>query len=136
MRATGYEWKTDHWENSLMDVAVRPSGAFLSTVLDMAKWDASLSIHSVLKDFELDQMWTPTKLADGSLKPYGFGWEIGMLNGHKLIHHDGGGFGFISDFERLPDDGYSVIVLTNLADAKAPDIARHVLLLAVPGLAK
>ena len=35
-------------------------------------------------------MWTPVKLNDGTSFPYGFGWFITDINGHKLIAHGGG----------------------------------------------
>ena len=39
--------------------ALRPSGAFLSTVLDMAKWDAMLYTDKVLSSSSRELMWTP-----------------------------------------------------------------------------
>lgn len=45
--------------------AVRPSGAFLSTVLDLAKWDAALYTDDILSASTRRQMWTPVTLNDG-----------------------------------------------------------------------
>ena len=59
--------------------ALRPSGAFLSTVLDLAKWDAVLYTDKILSDSTRRQMWTPVTLNDGTSHPYGFGWELAFV---------------------------------------------------------
>src|SRR5262249_54449111 len=89
-RASGYTWTSDRWENAENWVAVRPSGAFLSTVLDMAKWDALLDSNTILKYPLRQQMWTPIKLNDGTTHPYGFGWFLDPWQGHKRVDHQGG----------------------------------------------
>jgi CubicO group peptidase (beta-lactamase class C family) len=94
-------------------IAVRPSGAFLSTVLDLAKWDAFLDGKSPLTGASLREMWTPVTLASGAKADYGFGWYVNSYFGRARIHHDGQYPGFRADFERFPDDKLSVIVLTN-----------------------
>jgi D-alanyl-D-alanine carboxypeptidase len=96
--------------------ALRPSGAFLSTALDLAKWDKVLYGNTVLSDASRTMMWTPVKLTGGSAHPYGFGWEIGALNGHRQVQHGGSMPGFRSGFARLVDDQLTVIVLMNAED--------------------
>ena len=102
--------------------ALRPSGAFLSTVLDMAKWDAMLYTDKVLNDSSRRQMWTPAKLNDGRTYPYGFGWELGSYRGRSLVHHGGGGPGVRTKFARFVDDGLTIIVLANLDDMDVDSI--------------
>ena len=97
-------------------VALRPSGAFLSTVRDLAKWDAALRTESILTEPTRRQMWTPVTLNDGATYPYGFGWMMATVKGHRLIHHPGGMPGFRSDIARFVDDGLTIIVLMNLDD--------------------
>lgn len=103
--------------------ALRPSGAFLSTVLDLAKWDAALYTDSILSEASRRQMWAPATLNDGSSHPYGFGWELGSIKGRRQVHHGGGLPGFISEFTRFVDDRLTVIVLMNLDDADVESIA-------------
>jgi D-alanyl-D-alanine carboxypeptidase len=60
-RAVGYTGndngrRADDWP------ALRASGAFLSTVLDLAKWDAQLSTMRILHGDSRPQMWTPVRL--------------------------------------------------------------------------
>jgi CubicO group peptidase (beta-lactamase class C family) len=113
-RATGYtgndnaEPADDDW------IAVRPSGAFLSTVGDLAKWDARLDTDSVLTEASRRQMWSPVQLSDGGAHPYGFGWHVETRkDGRRVVWHGGGLPGFASYFGRFLDDRVSVIVLTN-----------------------
>ena len=96
--------------------ALRPSGAFLSTVLDLAKWDAALYTDNILSASTRRQMWTPVTLNDGKSYPYGFGWMFATVAGHRLVHHPGGMPGFRSDIARFVDDGLTIIVLMNLDD--------------------
>jgi CubicO group peptidase (beta-lactamase class C family) len=97
-------------------LALRPSGAFLSTVLDMAKWDAMLYTDRILTADSRRQMWTPATLTDGSTYPYGFGWQLEPLHGRRTVHHSGGGPGARTKFARFVDDRLSIVVLINLDD--------------------
>jgi D-alanyl-D-alanine carboxypeptidase len=96
--------------------ALRPSGAFLSTVLDLAKWDAVLYTDKILSSSTRSQMWTPVKLSSGAEYPYGFGWMLSGPGARRFVHHTGGMPGFRSGFARFVDDGLTVIFLMNLDD--------------------
>jgi CubicO group peptidase (beta-lactamase class C family) len=133
-RASGYVWSQDKFSNADVYFALRPSGAFLSTVLDLAKWDAALNAGTVLKGLTLEQMWTPVKLNNGTAYPYGFGWELDTAGGHKQIHHGGSLPGFRSQLARFVDDKLTVIILTNGDNANASLIALRVANLYVPGI--
>jgi CubicO group peptidase (beta-lactamase class C family) len=73
-------------------------------------------------------MWTPLLLNDGKSYPYGFGWELddfppgGYTTGVPMIRHEGTIPGFRSVFARLPKQGLTVIVLTNLDRAQVDSI--------------
>src|SRR5207245_2461249 len=133
-RASGYAWNKDKLENAEDWVAVRPSGAFLTTVLDMAKWDAALYSEAILSSNSRDQMWTPTELNDGTTHPYGLGWSLDPWQGHKRVHHQGGLPGFLSDFERFVDDKLTVIVMINSTSGDPTKIALNVAGFYVPAL--
>ena len=112
--------------------ALRPSGAFLSTVLDMAKWDAMLYTDKVLTHSSREQMWAPAKLNDGSTYPYGFGWELGSFKGQRLVYHGGGGPGIRTKFARFVDHGLTIIVLMNLDDVDVDTIVNGIAALYLP----
>jgi CubicO group peptidase (beta-lactamase class C family) len=134
-RASGYEWKNDKLWNAGEYIAVRPSGAFLSTALDLAKWDAALYTDAILKQSTREQMWTPVKLNSGATHPYGFGWFLEPLGNHRRVNHGGSLPGFRSHFLRLPDDKLSIIVLTNCDNANPAVIVRGVATIYLPDLA-
>ena len=112
-RASGYDEVDGRTENAEDWIAVRPSGAFLSTVLDLAKWDVFLDLHNPLSAANWTQMRTPVALKDHTTADYGFGWYVDSFLGHARIHHDGQFPGFRSDYERFEDEKLSVIVLAN-----------------------
>jgi CubicO group peptidase (beta-lactamase class C family) len=112
--------------------ALRPSGAFLSTVLDLAKWDAALYTDRVLTASTRALMWTQAKLTDGSNGSYGLGWEIGSFNGRRVVRHGGGMIGFRAVLARYVDDGLTIIVLMNLEDADREAIVDGVAALYLP----
>jgi CubicO group peptidase (beta-lactamase class C family) len=138
-RAAGYELvngeiKNQKWVSPSLNTTA--DGALYTNVIDMAKWDAALYNEKLLKRKSFDQIWTPVKLLDGKTHPYGFGWDIGEANGHRLLEHGGAWQGFTTDISRYVDDRLTVVVLTNLdGDHSRPDrIAHGVADLYIPAL--
>ena len=126
-RAAGYRLvdgrlKNQEWVAPALNTTA--DGAIYLTVLDMAKWDAALYSEKLLKRASLDLMWTPVKLNSGKTEEYGFGWELGDIRGHRIIHHSGGWQGFTAQIYRYVDDKLTVIVMTNLAEGRPGKIAR------------
>lgn len=125
-RAVGYSGddnrrKTDEW------AALRASGAFLSTVLDLAKWDALLYTDRLLSETSRREMWTRARLYNGSTAAYGLGWHVDVGVGRRQrIWHGGGLPGFTSHFVRYIDEKLSVIVLSNGDDSDMGAIANGV----------
>jgi D-alanyl-D-alanine carboxypeptidase len=78
-RARGYVWRNDQYQNAAELLALRPSGAFLSTVLDLAKWDAALYQDRILTKASRDAMWKAMPLTDGGMSQYGFGWQLSAV---------------------------------------------------------
>jgi CubicO group peptidase (beta-lactamase class C family) len=141
-RASGYDWSKPKVENADILIALRPSGAFDSTVIDLAKWDAALYSDRILKQATREQMWKP--LAETTRKneggghntSYGFGWFIDQVNGHKVVFHGGSQPGFRAEIERFVDDKLTIIILTNSDQAKPEAIARRVAALYISSLEK
>jgi len=120
-RAHGYAWQDSVYVNAPEFIALRPSGAFLSTVLDLAKWDAALYQDLPLTGASRREMWMPFKLTSGQMSNYGFGWQLDTLDGHWNVHHGGALPGFRAEMSRFPNDSLTVIVLTNGNGAR-PDL--------------
>jgi CubicO group peptidase (beta-lactamase class C family) len=128
-RAAGYrvvngEIKNQEWVSPTLNTTA--DGALYTNVLDMAKWDAALDAEKLLKKGSLDRMWSAVRLNDGKTAPYGFGWDVTEVNGHRLIEHGGAWQGFTSQISRYVDDRFTVIVLTNLdSEHSQPDKIAH-----------
>ncbi|MGH9837753.1 MAG: serine hydrolase domain-containing protein [Blastocatellia bacterium] len=133
-RAGGYDWNKEQMQNASDYLAVRPSGAFLSSVLDLAKWDAALYTDKFLTASTREQMWTPVRLNSGATHPYGFGWSLNPLGNHRQVHHGGSLPGFRSHFSRFVDDKLSIIVLTNSGSASPETIVRGIAALYISDL--
>jgi len=119
-RASGYEWKTDHFENRpiLLPAIAFSAGSLLSTIEDMAKWDVALYTEKLLKRSSLEQMWTADVTKDRAALPfnYGFGWFVEDYRGHRLLQHSGGTPGFSSVMYRFVNDKLTIVILSNHAD--------------------
>ena len=118
-RASGYEKdKNGRLINRDYDVTdIFSAGAIVSTLGDLSKWDAALETNDILTSDSKREMWTATKLNDGSTKNYGYAWYVDTLEGHKNIGHSGSTSGFSASFQRFPDDHLTVIVLCNSGDS-------------------
>lgn len=125
-RADGYVWRNDAWSRADDILAVRPSGAFVSTVADLAKWELALEGNQVLTAASKAEMWTPTLLTDGTRHGYGYGWSLDSLAGRPRISHGGSLTGFRTTFMRFPEQRLAVIVLTNVANANPDRIAEGI----------
>jgi len=130
-RSSGYrlvhgELKNQEWVSPTVNTTA--DGSLYFSILDLAKWDAALYTDQLLKPSSLEQMWTVTKLRDGKPNsgPYGFGWFVETKNGHRVVEHEGQWQGFETEISRYLDDQLTVVVLTNLDEAKPEEFADHV----------
>lgn len=137
-RALGYAFNGRELENGEYTSPTQPfaAGMLVSTVVDLAKWDAALAEGTLLDAATLQQMWAPTKLAGGEEAGYGFGWQVSKTGERRSVSHGGGIPGFSTELLRYPDDRLTVIVLTNLEGGHSESIAKGVAGLYVPELAK
>jgi CubicO group peptidase (beta-lactamase class C family) len=157
-RASGYVWRDGRFRNvrPVSPSLIAGAGHVVSTVLDLAKWDAALGKEALLPKHLRDQLWTAARLNDKRevtfnfpvevLKgaSYGYGWFVGNMNGHRYAAHGGiSPSGFSTFMLRFLDERVTVIVLTNRSDVEDPwrpgaprpeDIARQIATLYIAGL--
>lgn len=89
------------------------AGAIVSSARDLVRWNAALDGGKVLSPRSLTEMITPITLGT-SFPGYGFGIMATKLpNGHRMIAHGGNTEGAASQDARFPDDGLSIVVLSN-----------------------
>ena len=128
-RAAGYrvvkgQLKNQDWVSPSLNTTA--DGALYLTVYDMAKWEAALYTEKLLKRGSLETMWTPVKLNNGKTHPYGFGWTLGQVGGHRVVEHGGSWQGFKSQISRYVDDKLTVVVFANVSRANPAKIAHVV----------
>ncbi len=114
-RAAGYSRSKDGFVNAeyLSMSWPHAAGSLISTVDDLALWDAALYTDKIVKQESLKRAWKAFPLNDGRPAKYGYGWGLSSLEGHPVISHGGGINGFTCDSIRLPDDRVYVAILTN-----------------------
>lgn len=126
-RAAGYRLKNGQFQNLPPEppVLLFSDGGIISTVTDMAKWDAALYTEELLKTETLQEMFEPIKLKEG-LSPYGLGFGLTPYQGHRRVGHLGFNLGFLSAFSRFIDDKISVILFVNSEEVSRGEIANQV----------
>jgi CubicO group peptidase (beta-lactamase class C family) len=102
-------------------------GGLVSTVIDLAKWDAALNTDRLLSPASRERMWTPAKLNDGTEVGYGLGWDIGSFQGRKTIGHGGGRIGVSARLLHVPEESTTVILLAAIAGLDTGAMARRIL---------
>ncbi len=86
----------------------------MSTVVDLAKYDAALDANTLVTAATKQQMWTPTVSNSGQKLPYGLGWFTQSYRDTRLIWHSGFSPPSTSAlFLKLPEEGLTLIVLAN-----------------------
>ena len=140
-RAAGYrlvkgKLKNQEWVSPTVNTTA--DGSLYFSIMDLAKWDAALYTEKLLKRSSLEQMWTVAKLNNGTPNSgqYGYGWFIDTKNSHHVVEHEGEWQGFETQISRYVDDKLTVVVLTNLDDAKPEAIADRVAAMYLSGQVK
>ena len=89
------------------------AGSLLSSVDDLAKWDAAITAGKLLKPETWKRAFTAYTLIDGSKTVYGYGWGVRKLQGQDALAHSGGINGFVSYGVRLPESKVYAAMLFN-----------------------
>ena len=92
------------------------AGGIYSTVGDLSKWDDALYGDKLISPATLERAFSPTRLNDGEVSDYGFGWGIRTIDGRKIVGHSGGLNGFRTLIMRDLERRNAVIMLTNFGD--------------------
>jgi CubicO group peptidase (beta-lactamase class C family) len=119
-RANGYRWDGEAVINAPTGDPdhTYAAGALRSTVDDMYRFDRALKEGKLFSNAITSKAWTgyghwvapPPFPAEAE---YGYGWMTGQEFGHRYVGHGGWVNGFVSQFNRYPDDDAVLIVLWN-----------------------
>jgi CubicO group peptidase (beta-lactamase class C family) len=121
--AYGYSWengklgKASNWDMSRAGGA----GSLYSTLDDLNLWNEALFGGKVLSPASLDAALVPVVTTEDTDKSkdegYGYGLAIGRTRGLRTVSHGGGLHGFRTHLLRVPDERFTVVVLSNSAPA-------------------
>jgi len=121
-RIPGYSRRGDAWVNAEFLSLTHPyaAGSLLSSVDDLARWNAAIGRGELLGSQGWQRAFTPVRLNDGRSTGYGAGFMSGRVGPYATVEHGGGIHGFISQALSVPEAGIFVAVLTN-ADGPLAD---------------
>ncbi len=132
-RAYGYQKKEAGYVNrTVINFSVPfSSGALMSTLGDMLKWENALRTNLLLKPEYTQKAFKSYTLNNGETFTYGYGWHIRKIDGTPTREHGGSVFGFKSMGVYIPGEDIYVLGFTN-CDCISPtkitqDIAKMVL---------
>jgi CubicO group peptidase (beta-lactamase class C family) len=89
-----------------------PAGGGYSTVLDMLQFDGALRNHKLVSA-KITALMTHAKKLDERGFGYAYGFGNHVINGQRLLGHNGGAPGIGAQFDDYPDLGYTVVILSN-----------------------
>jgi CubicO group peptidase (beta-lactamase class C family) len=112
------------WDN------IAPAGSIISSVNDVAQWlrlqlnKGKINGNEVFSEKQGWEMWTahtPTAVSSRSastfpsthFKSYALGWDTYDYHGRKIVTHNGGYDGMISQTVLIPEDNLGFVILTN-----------------------
>jgi CubicO group peptidase (beta-lactamase class C family) len=109
-------------------IALRPSGAFISTVADMMKWEMLIQNEQIISKQSWQQMWGDTVLSSrkspaGLAVYYGYGLQVTDYDHKKLVYHGGSLPGFRTVYVRFPDQNTAIVILANADQADLAPVA-------------
>lgn len=117
--AVGYEpFEQDgarHYRNNLHQHVIKggPAGGGYSTAPDLLRFDRALRSGALVSPAALEQLWTPAPASPG----YGLGFGVQETPAGRVVGHGGGFPGISANLDMYLDEGYTVIVLSNLGGA-------------------
>ena len=122
-RAAGYQPGPAGYENAAALSMSLPyaAGSLLTNGDDMLRWYEALRQGQVVRAANLAQAQRPYRLANGSDTAYGYGWELGTLQGSPVVKHVGRINGFLTYVLYLPQQQLFVSLLTNCNPAPDPE---------------
>ncbi|HZM94569.1 MAG TPA: serine hydrolase domain-containing protein [Vicinamibacterales bacterium] len=92
---------------------INAAAGLVSTVRDLARYDAAIDAHVLVSSSTQLIAWTPFRLASGREAPYALGWFEQSTVAGRAVWHYGQWPTFSSLILKLPDRGVTLILLAN-----------------------
>jgi CubicO group peptidase (beta-lactamase class C family) len=93
---------------------ISASAGIISTVEDLAKYDAAIDSHQLIREETQRMAWTPARSRTGETLPYALGWFVQMHRGERLVWHYGYWPGsFSALYLKIPRRNVTLFLLAN-----------------------
>lgn len=126
-RAVAYAQENGKWVQDMPFTMVHGNGGLLSSMGDLLTWNDALTAGTIPGGAALVRMMEePFTLTDGTSTGYGLGLMDESYGGRRGIGHSGATAGYRTYLVRWPDDGLSVAVWCNAANANPIALAQGV----------
>lgn len=99
---------------------INAAADFISTVRDLARYDAAIDQHLLLASQTQEQAWTNHVNSKGQRLPYGLGWFVQMYGSERLIWHFGQWDTFSGLYLKVPGRNVTLILLANSSRLSSP----------------
>jgi CubicO group peptidase (beta-lactamase class C family) len=119
--SAGSGWKLADWNNDIVG-----QGGLMTTVEDLAKWDANFSTGAVGGQGFLKRQLVRGVFNNGKTDTYASGLTVTTYRGIPIIEHGGSSGGYRAQFARYPSANTSVAVLCNASNANPGMLAQRV----------
>lgn len=94
--------------------SLTPASGLVSTVIDMARFDAALKRGNLVRPESLALAWTPPLDANGQRLPHGLGWFVQSFNGERIVWQFGVSDNASSSMViSVPGRGITLILMAN-----------------------
>ena len=99
----------------LPDRELAGGAGIVSTIGDLARYDAALDSDALASKAVMTKLFTPATTPDGTALPYAFGWYVEDYQGHRLVWHSGWDpdAGYSAIYLKVPDRKITLILLAN-----------------------
>jgi CubicO group peptidase (beta-lactamase class C family) len=113
--AKGYLVKGKKYKPMKATGGILGDGKLVTTIGDIVKWESNLRHNKLGKANQqlIDKLYTSSKLNNGELTHYGYGFWINEYRGLKQINHGGDDGRFTSFILKFPEKDMAIIVLSN-----------------------
>jgi CubicO group peptidase (beta-lactamase class C family) len=105
----GFTWKRNDYAGQLKGT---PAGGAYATIDDLFKFEKALRNHMLVSEKTRDDLFTAKKELNAN--SYGFGFSVRQFDGQYKVGHTGGYVGINNYFSMYLNNGYTVILLSNV----------------------
>jgi CubicO group peptidase (beta-lactamase class C family) len=128
-RASAYSPReSGGYKLDMTNLDVVGDGGLYTTVEDLCLWDANF-YNNILGGYGQDlieEVTTSGQLNSGEVLGYAHGLFVESYRRLKVVSHSGGWFGYGAELMRFPEQGFSVICLTNLGNVDPAGLAKRI----------